>query len=133
MLSIRGTYIHETSTLDATFAAGGAAQASHHLDTVQANAEYHVGDRASFAGGWFSTTGTVDPLLFAPADVTGSANGDPKSDGYIVNGSWWPAMNVDISLQYRVLHFNGLKRNYDGAGRNASSNNSVYLAASFFF
>ena len=134
VLSIRGTYIHETSTLDATFGAGGAAQAAHHLDTVQANAEYHLGDRASFGAGWFSTTGTVDPLLFAQTSVTGSANGDPKSNGYIANLSWWPAMTVDVSLQYTgYTSFNGLQQNYDGSGRNASGNNSIYLAASFFF
>jgi hypothetical protein len=134
VLSVRGTYIHESSTLDATFAANGAAQSSHHLDTVEANAEYHWGNRISIAGGWFSVTGTGDPVLFSPAAVTGSATGSPNSDGYILNLSWWPAMNIDIAAQYTgYVRFNGGTTNYDGAGRNATGNNSIYLLASFLF
>ena len=134
VLSIRGTYIHESSTLDATFGAGGASQASHHLNTFQANAEYHIGDRASVAGGVFNVSGTTDPLLFSQAALTGSANGAPNSNGYVFNFSWWPAMNVHALLQYTgYTKFNGASSNYDGAGRNASANNSIYLAASFLF
>ena len=134
VLSFRGTYIHESSTLDATFGAAGAAQADHTLDTVKLNGEYHFGDRASIAAGWFTTTGTVDPVLFAEAPVSGSANGDPRSTGYILNLSWWPAMNVNLGLQYTgYTSFNGGSTNYDGSGRNASGNNSVYLTASFLF
>lgn len=134
VLSLRGTYIHESSTLTGTFGAGGASQADHHLDTVEANAEYHFGDKASLAGGYFSVTGTVDPLLFAQAAITGSATGDPGSAGYLFNLSWWPAMNVNLLAQYTgYTKFNGLATNYDGAGRSASGNNSIYLAASFLF
>jgi hypothetical protein len=134
VLSLRGTYIHETSTLNATFGGGGASQSSHHLDTVQANAEYHFGNRLSAAAGWFAIKGTKDPLLYAQAPVTGSANGNPRSDGYILNLSWWPAMNIGLAAQYTgYLRFNGAKTNYDSAGRNASANNSTYLSASFLF
>ena len=66
VFSLRGTYIRENSTLDATFAAMGAQQINHHLDTVLANAEYHFGNRLSGTVGWFDTGGTVDPLLYAP-------------------------------------------------------------------
>jgi hypothetical protein len=120
--------------LDATFGAGGASQASHHLNTFQGNGEYHFGDRASVAAGWFSVTGTADPLLFAQAAVTGSANGVPNTKGYVFNASWWPAMNINILAQYTgYTTFNGASTNYDGAGRHASANNALYLAASFLF
>src|SRR5258708_14250573 len=36
VLSVRGTYLYERSDLAATFAAGGAAQAAHHLNTGNA-------------------------------------------------------------------------------------------------
>jgi hypothetical protein len=132
--SLRGTYIHEDSTLNASYGAGAASGLQHHLDTVQTNASYHFGNRVSFTGGWFSITGTPDPLLYAQAPVTGSANGDPRSNGYILNLSWWPVMNIDLAAQYTgYLRFNGAATNYDAAGRNASGNNSIYVLARFMF
>jgi len=134
VLSVRGTYIHEDSALDGSFGSGAASQVNHHLDTVQANAEYHFGNRVSFAAGWFNISGTPDSLLYAAAPVTGSAHGDPRSDGYILNLSWWPIMNLDLAAQYTgYLRFNGAATNYDGSGRNASANNSIYLLARFMF
>src|ERR1700758_1082027 len=76
VLSLRGTYIRENSNLAAMAAQGSASPGSHHLNTVNANVEYHFGNRASGTFGWFDTHGTVDPFLYAPGDVSGSANGD---------------------------------------------------------
>jgi hypothetical protein len=43
-------------------------------------------------------------------------------------------MNVHALVQYTgYTKFNGASSNYDGAGRNASANNSIYLMASFLF
>src|SRR3984893_236168 len=74
VLSFRGTYIRENSSLGATFAAGGAAQPGQHLNTLQGNAEYHYGTKLSGTIGLFHVTGTTDPLLFPPAPVVGSAH-----------------------------------------------------------
>jgi len=134
VFSWRGTYVRENSDLVASLAGGAAAVANHHLNAFNTNAEYHFGNRYSTAFGWFTTTGTADPLLFGPAPVTGSANGDPKSRGYTVNFSVWPIQNLDLGIQYTgYTSFNGLATNYDGAGRNASGNNTVYLLARFIF
>lgn len=134
VLSFRGTYIHETSNLAATAALTGALPGDHHLNTVKANAEYHFGNKYSGAFGWFDTSGTVDPFLYPQNDVSGSANGNPKGSGYIANFSYWPWQNLQLSAQYTgYTRFNGAKTNYDGAGRNASGNNTVYLVARFLF
>ena len=134
VFSLRGTYIRENSDLAATFAAGNAAQPTHHLDTLFANGEYHLGNRFSGTFGWFETGGTSDPLLFPAAAVTGNANGSPRSQGYVVNASYWPWMNLQLSAQYTgYTRFNGAGTNYDGAGRNASANNTIYLVARFLF
>lgn len=137
VLSFRGTYIRENSSLDATFAGGtGAASVlRHHLNTVQANAEYHFGTKFSGTVGMFSVTGTPDALLYQQGTaIFGSANGDPRSNGYILNFSWWPEQNIDIAVQYNgYWRFNGAQTNYDGAGRNASSNNAVFLLGRFVF
>ena len=134
VLSLRGSYIRENSNLVASTALGAASAGSHHLNTLLANAEYHFGNRASGALGWFDTSGTVDPLLFTQAAVSGSANGDPRGSGYIANFSYWPWQNLQLSAQYTgYTRFNGGSTNYDAAGRNASGNNTVYLVARFIF
>jgi hypothetical protein len=134
VLSVRGSYIRENSSLLATFAAGGATLTSHHLNTAQANVEYHFGTKFSGTAGLFDITGTRDPLLFAQAAVSGSANGSPQSSGYTLNLSWWPEQNIDLAVQYTgYFRFNGARVNYDGAGREASANNTVYLLARFVF
>ncbi len=108
VLSIRGTYIRENSSLLATFMNGGAASVQHHLNTVQANAEYHFGDKYSATFGYFNVTGTPDLLLFPTVPVTGNANGDPRNSGFIGNISWWPVQNIGLTLQYTgYTRFNG--------------------------
>src|ERR1700693_6272149 len=86
VLSIRGSYIRENSSLLSTFTGGGASLVQHHLNTVQANAEYHLGDKYSATFGWFDVDGTPDFSLYSgattPGDpttvppLTGSLNGD---------------------------------------------------------
>ena len=97
VLSLRGTYIRENSTLAATYAAMGAQVSNHHLDTVFTNAEYHFGNRLSGTLGWFDTGGTVDPLLYAQSAVSGSANGNPRGAGYIANFSFFPMQNFSLA------------------------------------
>jgi hypothetical protein len=134
VLSLRGTYIRENSNLAAMAALEAASPGSHHLNTFMANAEYHIGNKYSATFGWFDTNGTVDALLYPQSDISGSANGDPKSSGYIANVGFWPWQNLQLSAQYTgYTRFNGGSTNYDAAGRNASGNNTVYLVARFLF
>ena len=134
VFSLRGTYIRENSALLATAALAAADRIAHHLHSFNANAEYHFGNRYSAAFGWFILSGTADSLLYAPASVSGSANGSPRSAGYIANFSVWPIQNLDLGVQYTgYTRFNGASTNYDAAGRNANGNNTVYLLARFIF
>jgi len=138
VVSFRGTYIRQNADLYATLTAGGttlpAGPTSNHLNTFLPNAEFHYGNRLTGTFGWFETEGTVNPALFAPAPVTGSNNGDPRSAGYILNVSYWPWQNLQLAAQYTgYTRFNGGTTNYDGSLRNASGNNTVYLDAKFLF
>ncbi len=134
VISVHSTYIHEASNLEATLDAGGAALARHRLNTFRVDGTYHFGNKYAPTFGYFVTTGTTDPLLFAQAPVGGSANGDPKSSGYIAQFSYWPVQNVQLAAQYKgYLNFNGARTNYDAAGRNATGNNAVYLMVWFIF
>jgi hypothetical protein len=135
-LSVRGTYLHETQSLLATVAANPTPgePSAHHLNSGNANVEYHVGDKYSGTFGVFATSGTTDSYLYAQSPLTGSANGSPRSAGYIANLSYWPLQNLDLAFQYTgYTRFNGGATNYDGAGRNASDNNTAYLLARFVF
>jgi hypothetical protein len=134
VLSIRGTYIRENSSNFEPNESEGVSLMPNHLNTVQENAEYHFGDRLSATAGFFNVTGTSDPFLFPSGAVSGNANGDPHSNGYLANVSWWPVQNIGLTFQYTgYLRFNGAATNYDGAGRSAGANNTVYLLARFIF
>jgi len=136
VLSLRGTYIRENSQLASSCSPSQAAPTlcGHHLNTLMANIEYHLGTRYSATLGWFDTSGTADATLYPPGAVSGNFNGDPKSAGYTANISVWPWQNVQLAAQYTgYTRFNGAATNYDGANRNASANNTVYLDARFFF
>jgi hypothetical protein len=140
VLSIRGTYIRENSALHATFnntnpSFPTAMFVYHHLNTTQVNAEYHFGDKYAATVGWFNLYGSSDPTFYSTGlPLTNYTNGDPRSNGIIANISWWPVQNIGLTLQYTgYTGFNGGSTNYDGAGRNAGSNNTVYLLARFVF
>ena len=129
LLDVHGTYIHEKSNLGATYAAGGATTAQNHLNVFKLDSTYHWRSKYSATGAMFSTTGNSDPLLYAPAALTGSNNGNPDTTGYIAQFGWWPVQNIDIDFNYSgYLKFNGASTNYDGAMRNASDNNTMYMA-----
>jgi hypothetical protein len=130
MLTLRGTYIHQNASLDGSVEDGLAASDSNTLNTLNLNGTYHLGTSAAFSIGGFNTTGDSDKLLYAPDPLDGSANGSPDSRGYILQATYLPWQNTQFTLQYVGYNkFNGSSNNYDGSGRDASDNNTIYLAA----
>jgi hypothetical protein len=128
-LTVGATWIHEKQALDASFASGAAASASHTLNTYRARATYHYGQRGALTVAPFVTSGDADARLYAPAAITGSASGRPNSSGVIAQADLNPWQNVRLSAQYTAYtKFNGGTTNYDGSGRNASWNNTLYLS-----
>jgi hypothetical protein len=94
--------------------------------------------------GYFNTWGSHDAGLYAPEEVAGSANGRPDSAGYVAELSYVPFgkdksfmqpwLNMRFALQYvGYTRFNGGDRNYDGFGRDAADNNTVFLDAWLIF
>ena len=73
--------------------------------------------------------GSTDDLLYnTGAPATGSASGSPKSSGYIAELDWLPRRDLRMALQYTgYREFNGARSNYDGFGRNAKDNNTLYF------
>ena len=130
MLTLRGAYIHQKASLDGSVRDGLAANDSNSLDTLNLNGTYHLGTSAAFSIGGFNTTGDSDTLLYPPNPLDGSANGSPDSRGYVLQATYLPWQNTQFTLQYVGYNkFNGGSHNYDGSGRDASDNNTIYLAA----
>jgi len=90
------------------------------------NASYYPKQWLGVSGGYFSTRGTADALLYAPNPVDGSATGKPDTEGFIGEVDLNPWENTRVGVQYTGYgKFNGRKDNYDGAGRSASGNNTL--------
>lgn len=78
---------------------------------------------------------TTDPTVAAPSTrVFGNATGNPATRGGTLEAFWTPIQYVRLGVQYTFYtRFNGASTNYDGFGRNARDNNSlfVYLWAAY--
>jgi len=108
---------------------GIAANGSDSLDTLKATVEYNYRREIGGSLGFFSTNGSTDTLLY-PNDgsVNGSLVGSPDTRGYIAEVDYLPFLNTKLSLQYvDYTRFDGGAANYNGVGRSASDNNTLYL------
>jgi len=132
------TYIFENQNRGATQAGGGADNLTEKLHTFRLDGIYHYRSRLSLALGYFLIRGSNDGTLYAvpqpgpgePAPVDGSVNGSPDTDGVRAEIGYFPWQNVRLSLQYTVYtEFNGRANNYNGTGRDASGNDTLYLLA----
>jgi len=134
IFSLQTTYIKEKQTLDATFAATGSENPSNDLKTFRLGGSYYLRRTYGGALGYFSTNGSSDALLYAPAALTGFANNSPNSNGWIGELDYVPWQNVKLLAQYvSYTKFNGASKDYDGSGRNANYNNTLYLLGWFAF
>ena len=137
IVSVQGTFIKERQSLDATFAlpAPGSDNPSNDLKTLRISASYYLRRTYGASVGYFSTTGSSDLTKYQSGiPVIGSASGSPNSKGWISELDYLPWQNVKLALQYVAYQkFNGAASNYDGLGRDASDNNTLYLLGWFNF
>ena len=123
-------FVHEKRHLNAAVAAGEAANADSSLDSLRGDVTWTYKQTWVAALGLFDVSGSTDTTLYGP-------NGKPDSDGYLVqleyvpfgkvNSPYRPWLNVRVGLQYTgYSKFDGASSNYDGTGRNASDNNTLF-------
>ena len=90
------------------------------------------------------TGGSGDRVLYQPAPISGSRNGLPNSENFQVQFDYVPFgkgespldpyLNLRLSLQYTAWTvFNGAANNYDGYGRNAAANNTLFLVGNLMW
>jgi hypothetical protein len=72
---------------------------------------------------------TSDAAAGAPSTrVTGNLSGNPGTRGWTLEAFWMPVQYLRIGAQYTAYtRFNGAANNYDGFGRNASDNDTLFL------
>ena len=135
-LVTRFSYITENQTLGASFAASPAVSANrtNTVNSLRLSSSWYPGQHAGLTIGLFNNGGTADTLLYAPGSVTGSAVGKPETTGASIEASYNLWENARLSATYTMYSkFNGRDSNYDGSGRSASANNTLYLAWWFAF
>jgi hypothetical protein len=129
------SWISESQHLNASSALGNADNTHDKLHSFNATATYLRDKTYGLEASYFSITGTGDPTLY------GTRTGSPDSNGYILEADWlpfnknggpsfYPMSSLKLSLQYvGYTKFDGAKQNYDGSGRNASDNDTLFLQA----
>jgi hypothetical protein len=143
-LTVNASWIHEVRSLEATYAGGGADSASGNLKTTSLEATYAYRSTYAASIGLIDITGNADASFYPVGALTGSANGRPDSRAYMAQLEYIPFgkvgspgrnwLNIRLGLQYTAYTvFNGGSSNYDGAGRNASDNNTLFAYAWFMF
>jgi len=97
-------------------------------NVFRAKASYVYDAHYGGAIAFFNLTGTTDSALYDPTRVVGNVSANPAVRGFTYEAFWTPIQYVRLGLQYtRYDKFNGASRNYDGAGRNASDNNTLFF------
>jgi hypothetical protein len=130
--------VHESRHLNAAVSAEEASFASGSLDSRKLDVTWTYKQTWVAAAGIFDTTGSSDPTLYASGTpVDGFTGNKPDSRGYLLQAEYVPFgkltspyrpwLNLRVALQYvGYSRFNGGGSNYDGAGRSASDNNTLF-------
>jgi len=134
-ITLRGTFIHENQTLDATFANGGSINPTNTLNTFRglASLAYGNDNRVVLTGQYFNTQGSSDAKLYqltSQFDPNQTVQNSPDSNGYIFEIAYipfissqapgWPWANVRVGLQYTYYN------KFDGDTVFAHDNNTLF-------
>jgi hypothetical protein len=145
VFTVNTSYIDEHNRLNYSFGNEGASRAHNNLKRFDIAGSYNYKNTYGLSVGLFDIRGSKDDLLYNTGEQdAGSVKGSPNSRGYILQADWtpwgkedsWlaPNMNMRLGLQYTgYTKFNGASHNYDGYGRDASDNNTLFAFAWFAF
>ena len=137
LFSFQGSYIHEKQDLAGSYDLGLADKSNPNLNQFKINANYYYNSSYGPIGGsvgYFQIDGDTDRTLYSPDPVDGSRTGSPDSKGFIFEADYVFREKYKFSLQYTLYQeFNGSDSNYDGFGRDASDNNTIYALVWLMF
>jgi hypothetical protein len=127
----------------AFYQAGGSVQlapgnASDTTHTLRAKFTYVYQAKYGASVGVFRLSGSTNTVnqtagydisgaLRRTAGASSNLSGNPGTDGSTLEAFWTPIQNMRIGVQYTGYgRFNGATNNYDGFGRNARDNNTLF-------
>ena len=121
-------YIHE-KTKWGNQAGLGYTNPSDTLSQLQLKGTYVYHAKVGADLSYNQITGSSDAGLYGgPNDVVGNLNGSPDATFWIPEVFWIPTQYVRVGAQYwHYTKFNGASSNYDGFGRNASDNDTLFF------
>ena len=146
IVTFLGTFTHEDQNLEGTTAAFNEANGTtfspkSNFNAIQLTTSYWYRNTYGISFSWQNTWGPTNPALYTTGvNLTNSANGKPDNNAFIIEADWvpfgkedsWlrPWANLKLGIQYTIYTmFNGAAKNYDGFGRNASGNNTLFMFA----
>lgn len=145
IFTVDSFYNHEDQNLKGSTNLGASSHPSGVLHETRTTLTYYYDRSYGLSAAWEKIWGRQNTNLYAnDGPVTANANGKPNSNSFILEADWvpfgkegsWgsPLANLKLGAQYTIYtEFNGAHYNYDGAGRNASDNNTLYLFAWLIF
>ena len=105
-----------------------STNATDTTNVFRAKASYIYEARYGTSIAFFSQTGTTDSALYDPTRVAGNISGSPAVRGQTLEAFWIPLQYLRLGVQLTgYTKYNGAAHNYDGLGRNASDNNSLFF------
>ncbi len=142
-VTVNAAYTHEN---DSWYASSNpnlptgalVSNSADYADFFNANVQYLWNQKIGGVLGYFYNSGSADGTLY------GTNSGKPNTRGYSMeldyypfnNGGpkFFPWLNAKFFIQYFLYsQFDGAATNYDGSGRNASDNDTLFLGAWFAF
>lgn len=123
-------YITEKITWNPNSVANGdVSNASDNVYSFRAKGTYFYKNKYGGSLQYFDIHGTTDSVLYSSTDpVSGNIAGSPVTRGWVAELDWMPIQYVRVGLQYWMYNtFNGSSSNYDGNGRSAGNNNTMFL------
>jgi hypothetical protein len=120
-ITAQARYVHEDIHDPNNFVFSDST--SGHLDSLRLKVSYVYLSKYGISLSFFNTTGSPDSSTYSA-----SANLHPNTQGWMPEIFWIPIQYVRIGLQYtHFTRFLGATSNYDGTGRNARDNDTLFL------
>ena len=114
-------YVHERTDWDASQVGASVANSQSTLNSFRVKGSYWYNHRYGATLSYFSERGSTD-------FVANPQTGVPDTNGFIAEFNYMPLQNWRLGLQYTdYAKYRGASSNYDGNGRNAHDNNTLYL------
>lgn len=119
-----GTFSFHTSLINETEVRNNSAELNYNFKSLKVDGNLYLKNGLGATLGYFNTSGSKDIVNFP------NGMNQPNSSGFIAQLEYLPWYNVKFAAQYVAYSkFDGSSTNYDGSGRNAADNNTIYLLA----